>query len=48
MDLGTAVAGHLETGIADACFESTGKVLDVLLKSTHCKNCEEKKNIWST
>ena len=31
------------TGIVDACFEPTGKVLDVILKSTHCKNCEEKK-----
>ena len=33
------------TGIVDACFELTGKVLDVILKSTHCKNCEEKKKI---
>ena len=32
------------TGIVDACFEPMGKVLDVMLKSTHCKNCEEKKN----
>ena len=32
------------TGIVDACFEPTGKVLDVILKSTHCTNCEETKN----
>ena len=31
------------TGIVSACFEPTGKVLNVILKSTHCKNCEEKK-----
>ena len=31
------------TGIVDASFELAGKVLDVILKSTHCKNCEEKK-----
>ena len=31
------------TGIVDACFEPTGMVLDVILKSMHCANCEEKK-----
>ena len=25
-----------------------GKVLDVILKSTHCKNCEEKKKKYET
>ena len=34
----------IRTGIVDACFEPTGKVLDVILKSTHCTNCEETKN----
>ena len=31
------------TGIVNAYFEPTGKVLDVILKSAHCKNCEKKK-----
>ena len=31
------------TGIVDACFEPPGKVLHVILKSAHSKNCEEKK-----
>ena len=31
------------TGTVDVCFELTGKVLDVILKFTHSKSCEEKK-----
>ena len=31
------------TGIADAFFEPTGKVLDVITKFSHCKICQEKK-----
>ena len=31
------------TGIVDACFEPTGKVLDVITKFSHCKTCQEKK-----
>ena len=31
------------TGIVDACFEPTGKVLDVITKLSHCKICQEKK-----
>ena len=46
MDLGTVWSSR--TGIADACFEPTGKVLNVILKSTHCLNCEEKKKIYET
>ena len=45
MDLGTVVTGHRELGIADACFEPTGKVLDVILKSKHCKNMKKRKKI---
>ena len=30
--------------IADACFESTVKVLDVITKFSHCNICQEKKN----
>ena len=34
------------TGTVDVCFELTGKVLDVILKFTHSKSCEEmKKNM---
>ena len=31
------------TGIVDACFEPTGKVLDVITKFSHWKICQEKK-----
>ena len=31
------------TGIVDACFEPTGKVLDVITKFSHCNICQEKK-----
>ena len=32
------------TGIVDAYFEPTGKVLDVIKKFSHCKTCQEKKS----
>ena len=32
------------TGIVDACFEPSGKVLDVITKFSHCKTCQEKKS----
>ena len=32
-----------KTGIVDARFEPTGKVLDVITKFSQCKNCQEKK-----
>ena len=32
------------TGIVDACFEPTGKVLDVITKFSHCNICQEKKS----
>ena len=31
-------------GIADVCFEDTGKVLDVILKTSHCKICKNLKH----
>ena len=31
-------------GIADVCFEDTGKVLDVILKTSYCKVCKNLKH----
>ena len=37
-----------QNGIVDVCFEGTGKVLDVTIKSAYCRQClkmREKKNL---
>ena len=34
------------TEIVDACFEPTGKVLDVITKFSHCKICQENQSIY--
>ena len=38
-----------QNGIVDVCFEETGKVLDVTIKSAFCRQCSKmkgKKRIW--
>ena len=35
------------TGIVDACFEPTGKVLDVITKLSHWKICQERKSKYA-